>query len=68
MVRPYGGILVVSGATAGLIPAIRELGVPVLEEVSSPTMFRIYERKAPHNLYADTAKLKNLVLYLFLFY
>ena len=26
LVRPYGGILVVSGATAGLIPAIRELG------------------------------------------
>ena len=54
LVRPYGGILVVSGATAGLIPAIREMGVPVLEEVSSPTMFRIPSRDAPHNLYADT--------------
>ncbi len=54
LVRPYGGILVVSGATAGLIPAIREMGVPVLEEVSSPTMFRIPSREAPHNLYADT--------------
>jgi len=54
MVRPYGGTLVVSGATAGLIPAIRELGVPVLEEQSSPVMFRISSRKAPHNLYADT--------------
>ncbi len=54
LVRPYGGILVVSGATAGLIPAIRDLGVPVLEEVSAPTMFRIGNRKAPHNLYADT--------------
>ena len=54
MVRPYGGILVVSGATAGLIPAIRELGVPVLEEVRAPTMFRIANRNAPHNLYADT--------------
>ena len=32
--RPYGGTLVVSGATAGLIPSIRELGVPVLEEQS----------------------------------
>ena len=54
MVRPYGGSLVVSGATAGLIPSIRELGVPVLEEQSSPVMFRISSRNAPHNLYADT--------------
>ena len=54
MVRPYGGTLVVSGATEGLIPSIRELGVPVLEEQSSPTMFRISSRNAPHNLYADT--------------
>jgi hypothetical protein len=54
MVKPYGGTLVVSGATAGLIPSIRELGVPVLEEQSSPVMFRISSRNAPHNLYADT--------------
>ena len=54
LVRPYGGTLVVSGATAGLIPSIRELGVPVLEEQNSPVMFRISNRKAPHNLYADT--------------
>lgn len=54
MVRPYGGTLVVSGATAGLIPSIRDLGVPVLEEQTSPVMFRISSRNAPHNLYADT--------------
>ena len=54
MVRPYGGTLVVSGATAGLIPAIRDLGVPVLEEQSTPAMFRISTRNAPHNLYGDT--------------
>ena len=54
MVRPYGGTLVVSGATAGLIPSIRELEVPVLQEQNSPVMFRISNRKAPHNLYADT--------------
>tara|TARA_B100001057_G_scaffold312198_1_gene312268 strand:+ start:1007 stop:2134 length:1128 start_codon:yes stop_codon:yes gene_type:complete len=54
VVRPYGGTLVVSGATAGLIPAIRDLEVPVLEEQSSPVMFRISSRNAPHNLYADT--------------
>ena len=61
LVRPYGGILVVSGATAGLIPAIRELGVPVLEEVSSPTMFRIANRNAPHNLYADTELVREYI-------
>ena len=54
LIRPYGGTLVVSGATAGLIPSIRDLGVPVLEEQNSPVMFRISNRKAPHNLYADT--------------
>jgi hypothetical protein len=46
MVRPYGGTLVVSGATDGLIPSIRELGVPVLEEQSSPTMFRISQKSS----------------------
>ena len=61
LIRPYGGILVVSGATAGLIPAIRELGVPVLEEVSAPTMFRIANRKAPHNLYADTELVREYI-------
>ena len=61
MVRPYGGTLVVSGATAGLIPAIRELGVPVLEEQSTPVMFRISSRKAPHNLYADTELVRKVI-------
>ena len=61
LIRPYGGILVVSGATAGLIPAIREIGVPVLEEVSAPTMFRIANRKAPHNLYADTELVREYI-------
>ncbi len=54
LIKPYGGSLVVSGATAGLIPAIREQGVQVLEEQSAPVMFRISSRNAPHNLYADT--------------
>jgi len=61
LVRPYGGILVVSGATAGLVPQIRELGVPVLEEQSSPAMFRITSRSAPHNLYADTEIVRSVV-------
>ena len=61
MVRPYGGTLVVSGATAGLIPSIRELGVPVLEEQNSPSMFRISSRNAPHNLYADTELIRQKI-------
>ena len=61
LIRPYGGVLVVSGATAGLIPTIRDLGVPVLEEVSAPTMFRISDRVAPHNLYADTELVREYI-------
>ena len=61
VIRPYDGTLVVSGATDGLIPSIRELGVPVLEEVSAPAMFRIGSRKAPHNLYADTELVRGII-------
>ena len=61
LVRPYGGILVVSGATAGLIPTIRDMGVPVLEEVKAPTMFRISYRNAPHNLYADSELVRKYI-------
>ena len=61
VVRPYGGTLVVSGATDGLIPAIRDLGVPVLEEQSAPAMFRIASRNAPHNLYADTELVREII-------
>ncbi len=61
VIRPFDATLVVSGATDGLIPYIRELGVPVLEEVDSPAMFRIGSRKAPHNLYADTELVRGVV-------
>ena len=61
LVRPYGGVLVVSGATPGLVPQIRELGVAVLEEQPAPAMFRITSRTAPHNLYADTELVRDLV-------
>ena len=61
LIRPYGGILVVSGATAGLLPQIRELGVPVLTEQSAPSMFRTSDRSAPHNLYADTELVRKVI-------
>ena len=61
IVRPYGGILVVSGATEGLVPQIRELGVPVLQEQPAPSMFRTTDRKAPHNLYGDTELVRQVI-------
>tara|TARA_B100001996_G_scaffold921_1_gene883 strand:+ start:2368 stop:3486 length:1119 start_codon:yes stop_codon:yes gene_type:complete len=61
LVRPYGGILVVSGATPGLVPQIRELGVAVLEEQQAPAMFRITSRNAPHNLYGDTELIRKII-------
>jgi len=61
VIKPYGGTLIVSGATGGLIPTIRESGVPVLEETKAPAMFRISNRNAPHNLYADTELVRDVV-------
>ena len=58
MLRPVGGVLVASGATGGLIPEIVDMGVPVITD-RRPDYFRISSRNAPHNLYADTTKLKS---------
>ncbi len=58
VLRPLGGVLVASGATGGLIPEINDMGVPVITD-RRPDYFRISSRKAPHNLYADTLKLKS---------
>ena len=61
VLRPLDGVLVASGATGGLIPEILDSGVPVITD-RRPEFFRINSRKAPHNLYADTVKLKNLAI------
>ena len=61
VLRPLDGVLVASGATGGLIPEILDIGVPVITD-RRPEFFRINSRKAPLNLYADTAKLKNLAI------
>ena len=61
VIRPFGATLVVSGATGGLIPTIRQSGVPVLEESGAPAMFRISNRNAPHNLYADTELVRDIL-------
>ena len=61
VLRPLGGVLVASGATGGLIPEIIDMGVPVITD-RRPEYFRISTRTAPHNLYADTKKLKSLAV------
>ena len=61
VLRPLGGVLVASGATGGLIPEIVDMGVPVISD-RRPEYFRISSRNAPHNLYADTKKLKSLAV------
>ena len=61
VLRPLDGVLVASGATGGLIPEILDMGVPVITD-RRPEYFRISSRKAPHNLYADTFKLKNIAI------
>ena len=61
VLRPLGGVLVASGATGGLIPEIKDMGVPVITDMR-PDFFRITSRKAPHNLYADTYKLKSTAI------
>ena len=61
VLRPLGGVLVASGATGGLIPEIIDMGVPVITD-RRPEYFRIPSRNAPHNLYADTNKLKTLAV------
>ena len=61
VLRPLSGVLVASGATGGLIPEINDMGVPVITD-RRPEYFRISSRKAPHNLYADTSKLKSIAV------
>ena len=61
VLRPLDGVVVASGATGGLIPEILDIGVPVITD-RRPEFFRINSRRAPHNLYADTVKLKNLAI------
>ena len=61
VLRPLDAVLVASGATGGLIPEINDMGVPVITDMR-PDFFRISDRNAPHNLYADTFKLKNTAI------
>ena len=63
VLRPVNGVLIASGATSGLIPEIIDIGVPVISDQRTG-YYRISthpsgsNRKAPHNLYADTNLLR----------
>jgi hypothetical protein len=66
-VRPTDALVEALGATVGISggqPWIADMlaaeGIPFIREsqVTAPTMFRISTRRAPHNLYTDTAALR----------
>ena len=57
LLKPLGATFAISGAQDWVIARIRGAGVPIIGEVR-PATFRIGSRSAPHNLYVDTAKLR----------
>ena len=57
LLLPLGATFAISGAQDWVIARIRNAGVPIIGEVR-PATFRIGSRSAPHNLYVDTAKLR----------
>ncbi len=56
IVRPLEGTLFISGAQGWVQQGIRNVGVEFFVEPSG--MFRIPERRAPHNLYSNTLELR----------
>lgn len=57
LLKPLGATFAISGAQDWVIARIRNAGVPIIGEVR-PATFRIGARSAPHNLYVDTALLR----------
>jgi hypothetical protein len=57
LLKALGATFAISGAQDWVINRIRGSGVPVIGEVS-PATFRISSRRAPHNLYVDTTRLR----------
>ncbi len=57
LLKPLGAIFSISGAQDWVINRIVGSGVPIIGEVR-PATFRISSRRAPHNLYVDTAQLR----------
>lgn len=56
IVRPLEATLFISGAQGWVQQGIRDLGVEFF--VEPPGMFRIPQRRAPHNLYSNTVELR----------
>lgn len=59
LVRPLDATFVISGAQNWVQSVIRNHGVPFIGEVR-PATFRISGRRAPHNLYVDTTRLRSV--------
>jgi hypothetical protein len=57
LLHPLGATFAISGGQAWVLESIGEEGVHLIGE-TPPAMFRIRERRAPHNLYADTEQLR----------
>jgi len=57
LLKPLGATFVISGAQDWVINRITSAGVSIIGEVR-PETFRISSRSAPHNLYVDTAALR----------
>ncbi|MDH3259596.1 MAG: DUF3048 domain-containing protein [Acidimicrobiia bacterium] len=58
LLKPLGAIFAISGAQDWVVSRIVGSGVHVIGEVR-PATFRISSRSAPHNLYVDTAQLRD---------
>ena len=58
LLAPLGAVFTISGAQDWVAARIVGAGVSLVGEVR-PATFRISSRRAPHNLYADTAKLRD---------
>ena len=58
LLLPLGATFAISGAQDWIAARIVGAGVPLIGEVR-PATFRIPSRRAPHNLYVDTAQLRD---------
>ena len=56
----FGGPLVISGGQDWVIARNRNNGAELIGDVGRPYTFRVSFRSAPHNLYANTAELRDL--------
>ena len=57
--NPLGAVFAISGGQDWVLSGIRNQGVEIIGEVA-PAMFRVRSRFAPHNLYTDTAALRDI--------